>query len=712
MVRWLGLTLGLVLGLAAARPLAAPAQPGLWAGLAALYLLAQALAPSRFPLAATAFLVLVASPWSGRGAWLIVAGAGVVVRLLRKRPVVEAIPELWAGAAAGFLPPDGGMLPAVSAALFLAGWALEARGERTLASVAMLVILGAAACLSPPLPAAIIVLASLLLAIPVQAHHQTEFSVRLEHQQHEIAGLRASQLAALDQREAELELQQQEIGLQIRCLKIVADLFSESNRVQNAGHLRNSLLNSIRNLIPCAWVGLYHADGALLTGVGDPEFKLNRAPEVQAERARPVLSENGGIHQLAAQERERLILRSRGPFGPAQADLLQRFMPHLPVCLDSIRFQDTQARALGDEQVRRQELSRLANRLTATLDLLARLVGCRSLEELAHTAQASLPELIPKYQADIRWRDQTFRQGLGLNRASELSWPLTSGRQACGDLKLSTSAGAPLSDLDRELLRLFASQLSCLMEAAELHDNLQQTLEQLRQSQVQLVETSKMAAVGQLAAGVAHELNTPLGAITVGCELVQSLLGRDIQKAEERLQGILGSARRMQEIIAKLLLYSSYTGASRRPVDLAEVVNDTLLLINHKDVRIRLEPAGVERVWANPAEIQQVVRSLLVNAIDADAHNIDLSLEQTDHCVCLHVEDDGCGMAPEVSARVYEPFFSTKNVGKGSGLGLSASLALVQQHQGSLTHRSQKGRGSVFSLSLPVQEAAKPRQTG
>ncbi|MBS2034174.1 hypothetical protein JST97_04255 [bacterium] len=665
MLRWLALTLGLVLSLVAARPFTSPSQAGLWAGLMALYVLAQVVAPPTFPLAAAIFLTLAASPWAGRGAWLVAVLAGLGLRLARKRPLTEAIPELWAGAAAGLMPLDPSLLPWASATVFLASWSLEARGERTLASAGMLVILGAAACLAPPLPAVTISLASLLLAVPVQAHLQTQLSSELEHQQQELAGLRASQLAALDLRQAELDLQQQEISLQIRCLKVVSDLFSESNRVQNAAHLRNSLLNSVRNLIPCAWVGLFHADGAMLTGVGDPEFKLNRAPEVQADRARPVISEHKGVYQLAAQERERLVLRSRDPFGPAQADLLQRFMPHLPVCLDSIRFQDNQARALGDEQVRRQELSRLASRLTATLDLLARLVGCRSLEELAHTAQTSLPELIPKYQADIQWRGQTFKQGLALNRASELNWPLTSGLETCGSLRLSTSAGSPLSDLDRELLRLFASQFSCLMEAAELQDNLRQTLEQLRQSQVQLVETSKLAAVGQLAAGVAHELNTPLGAITVGCELVQTFLDRDVRKAGERLEGIMGAAKRMQDIIAKLLLYSSYTGASRRPVDLAEVAADALTLINHKGVNIRLLPSQVPPVWANPAEVQQIIRNLLLNAIDADAHDIELRLEAGQGSVNLQIEDDGCGMSPEVSPHLRTLFLHQK---RGQGV--------------------------------------------
>lgn len=704
MFRWLSLAGGLVLSLVAARPLTPPAQPGIWAGAATLYVLAQLISPVRFPLSAAAFLFLCAAPQSGRGAWLLAVLAGTLIRLARRQPVSEALAELWAGALVGLIPTDPTLLPWLGALVYSLAWRLSAWTEPTLASVGMLAILGATSCLSPPLPAAGILLAALLLAVPVQAHLQTQLSGELEQQQSELAQLRASQLAALEQRQAEVDLEQQEIALQMRCLKIVADLFRETHRIQNVNHLSSSLLNSIRNLIPCGWVGLYHPDGSLLTGVGDPEFKLSRAA-ASSDRARPVFSERGGIHQLAAQEREQLVLRSQQPFGAAQADLLHRFMPHLPVCLDSIRFQDRQSRALGDEQVRRNELNRLAKRLTSTLDLLARLVGCRRIEELVETAQQSLPELIPQYQADIVWRGRTFQQGLTLSRAQELSWNLSSGREVCGVLRLSTSAGEPLSDLDRELLRLFVSQLSCLLETAELHEDLQQTLEQLKASQVQLVETSKLAAVGQLAAGVAHELNTPLGAITVGCELMEGYLQRDTQKASERLQGIQGAAHRMQEIIAKLLLYSSYTGSARRPVDLAEVAADTLLLVDHQNVHIKLLPAQVSKVWANPAEIQQIIRNLVLNAIDAKANNIELRLEEQAGLVCLHVEDDGCGMEPAVSARVYEPFYSTKGVGKGSGLGLSSSLQLVQQHEGNLTHRSQGGQGSTFTLALPREGA-------
>ena len=127
--------------------------------------------------------------------------------------------------------------------------------------------------------------------------------------------------------------------------------------------------------------------------------------------------------------------------------------------------------------------------------------------------------------------------------------------------------------------------------------------------------------------------------------------------------------------------------------------------MQHNNIHISLQPNRVARVWANPAEVQQIIRNLLLNAVDAGASNIELRLEERPDSVSLHVEDDGSGMTPEVSARVYEPFFTTKGVGKGSGLGLSSALQLVQQHEGSLTHRSQKGQGSTFSLTLPREGA-------
>lgn len=698
MFRGLALLVGVLLALISTQPLSPPSQPLLWLGMVGLYLLAQMIAPPRFPLGAAAFLVLVAWPGNGRGAWLLASLAGTVVRLFRRQPVTQASPEVWSGAAASLSPPQ--FAPWVAALVYLSSWRLSALEERTLACVGLLTIVGAAACCSPPLASGALVLATLLLTVPVQAQQQNQGKEDVEQQQSELLQLRSSQLAALQQREDELGLQQLEMNLQIRCLKIVADLFGESTRVQSATHLRSSLLNSVRNLIACGWVGIYHPGGALLAALGDAELQPARLPEVP-DRARANLSQVAGVHQLAAQGRELLVLRAREPFGPAQADLLQRFMPHLPVCLDCIRFQDNQSRALGDEQLRRGELNRLASRLTTTLDLLARLVGCRSLEELVGTAQLSLAELIPNFQADIRWRGKSFQQGLTVSRSQEQHWPLTSGRETCGSLRLASSAGVALGELDQELMRLFASQFSCLLETAELHDNLRLTLDQLRLSQVHLVETSKLAAVGQLAAGVAHELNTPLGAITVGCELVQNYLNRDLAKAGERLEAVLAAAHRMQEIIAKLLLYSSYTGASRRAVSLVEVAADTLLLINHQQAKITLTGSAALKAWANPAEVQQMVRSLVLNAVDSGATRVHLRVEELDGQISLQVQDDGSGMREAVSTRIYEPFFSTKNVGQGSGLGLSTALQLAQQHEGTLTHTTRPGTGSTFTLCLP-----------
>jgi signal transduction histidine kinase len=745
---WLALTVTVSLALYAATPLMAPSAAGLaWPGLWAIYLLAELVAPSlngfaRFPLSAPALLVSAACADSGRGGWMVLALGGFLIRLLRahlrKEPAtacaMDALPEFLAGAVASLAASrlDSAWTGWLAALAYLLTWQrsaplcsaslpepLQARWEecrqRSLLPLGFLCILGAgvsAAFVAEPVAMLAVLLGALLLGIPIHAQSLALQSVDWEQERVQQAGALARQLASLDQRAEQIELQQKDVHLQLRCLSVVGELFQQSSRGGAPATLSTALLSSVRNVIGGSWVGLYKVDQpqcTLKASLGPaplqpPETQLARLSE---DRARPTRSQAGSVSQLAAQFSDRglIVLRDQTPFDPAQADLLQRLTVHLPLCLDVIRYQESQSRALGGEQSMRTELNRLATRLTATLDLLARLVGCRSLDELVVTAQNSLPELILQYQAEVQWRGKTYKPAGGLNLArpaQEACWPLHSGLEEQGRLRLYSMASQPLSDLDRELLRLFSSQLSCLLETAELHDDLRRALEQLTLSQAQLVQSSKLAAIGQLAAGVAHELNTPLGAITVGSELVRKLIPDDPNKALERMKSVLTAASQMQEVISKLLLYGSYREAGRRPVDLYLVAHDTLLLVDSQGIKMELKGEAPPLVWGDPGELQQVVRNLVLNARDSGTARLELWLESGNGTVKLHVRDFGSGLDEATGQRIYEPFFSTKKVGQGTGLGLSTSLQLVEQHGGTLTHVSQVGQGTTFTVSLPV----------
>ena len=248
----------------------------------------------------------------------------------------------------------------------------------------------------------------------------------------------------------------------------------------------------------------------------------------------------------------------------------------------------------------------------------------------------------------------------------------------------------------------------------------------LKQKEMQLVQSAKLAGLGEMATGVAHELNQPLNNIALLASRIGRRLDRAAPEAEfllERLEKIQGQVQRASKIIEQLRTFGRPTEMRvtsfpvRRPLDaVLDLLRQQLV-----DRRIRLEvdiPDELPNVRADEAQLEQVLINLLNNARDAlgelDSSEREPSIriqaelerpsEDADPRVCLHVEDNGPGMSERVARRVFEPFFSTKEVGRGTGLGLSISYGLVQGFGGSLTVRSQSSEGTVFSMTIPVGE--------
>ncbi|MFN8607084.1 MAG: GAF domain-containing sensor histidine kinase [Vulcanimicrobiota bacterium] len=231
-------------------------------------------------------------------------------------------------------------------------------------------------------------------------------------------------------------------------------------------------------------------------------------------------------------------------------------------------------------------------------------------------------------------------------------------------------------------------------------------------AQGQLVQSSKMAAVGQLAAGVAHEMNTPLGSVMLNVESAMKVMRNNPDQAETRLTKAKEMVQRTRGIVEKLLYYSRQSEHGRVATDLGNLVSDTLQLVGHSltidQVKVETQLGQVRKVAANQNEIQQVICNLLLNARDAmlsqpdRPRNILVSTYEEDGWACIAVSDSGPGMTAEVQARVLEPFFTTKEVGKGTGLGLSISQQIMVAHNGRLKVNSTLGQGSQFIIQLPV----------
>jgi two-component system NtrC family sensor kinase len=232
-------------------------------------------------------------------------------------------------------------------------------------------------------------------------------------------------------------------------------------------------------------------------------------------------------------------------------------------------------------------------------------------------------------------------------------------------------------------------------------------------AQAQLLHAGKLAAIGQLAAGVAHELNTPLGAIRLCLEgLTRQLTKEPNPGMQRKLDRALMAADQAHQIVDKLLVYSRDDRSEHERVDLHQVVSQTLDLVSAQlqrdKVPVELDLAPVPPVKGSLLELRQVLTNLLMNARDAalspgaTAPNLKIQTRRQDDWVLLKVFDHGPGVAPELVSRIFEPFFTTKPVGRGTGLGLSISHSIAAKHAGALEYESPPEGGACFFLRLPV----------
>ena len=228
-----------------------------------------------------------------------------------------------------------------------------------------------------------------------------------------------------------------------------------------------------------------------------------------------------------------------------------------------------------------------------------------------------------------------------------------------------------------------------------------------RRVQQQLVQSGKLAALGELAAGVAHEINNPLFAIL---GLTEFLLkeSEPASKAHSRLELIQQTGLEIKEIVRALLDFARENAEERHVVEMEDVVQSTVDLVrrtnSHKGVEIveTYDESGAT-VNASPNQLKQIFLNLIANARQAmpNGGTVAIDVRAEDGVVVTTVRDDGPGIEPAVVDRIFEPFFTTKRSVGGTGLGLSVSLGIVESHGGTLTVASELGRGTEFALTLP-----------
>jgi signal transduction histidine kinase len=259
--------------------------------------------------------------------------------------------------------------------------------------------------------------------------------------------------------------------------------------------------------------------------------------------------------------------------------------------------------------------------------------------------------------------------------------------------------GAFLSEEDA-LIAAVARELSLLIEREEVEKEQSQLQEQLRHSE-------RLATIGQLAAGVAHEVNEPLGAILGFAQLACKNPGVPAD-AQRDLDKIISASLHAREIVRKLMLFARQAPPRKQWLDVDEIVHDAVFML-----KSRLEKEGIElvceldgelpEIHADAVQLHQVIVNLMVNGMQAmaDGGTLTVATRVDNESIIVAIADTGIGMTEEVRERIFSPFFTTKDVGEGTGLGLSVAHGIVASHGGSIHVESEPGKGSRFEVHLP-----------
>jgi len=260
---------------------------------------------------------------------------------------------------------------------------------------------------------------------------------------------------------------------------------------------------------------------------------------------------------------------------------------------------------------------------------------------------------------------------------------------------------------------------SDIAKPMKIEEKLKDAYNKLREAHIQLLQAAKMASIGMLAGGVAHEINNPLTGILNNVQLVKMTIEKnkpfDLNEFKEVLDAIEESALRCKKITQSLLNFSRISKGEFKPVSLNEIILEVLGLMEHEisleNIVIKREfAADMPQVLGDQQLLQQVIFDIIANAEWAIRQNtakaggmidIETAYDSQNKYVTLSISDTGIGISRENINRIFEPFFTTKPVGEGTGLGLSIAYNIIRGHNGAIEVKSQQGRGTTFKIVLP-----------
>jgi PAS domain S-box-containing protein len=307
-----------------------------------------------------------------------------------------------------------------------------------------------------------------------------------------------------------------------------------------------------------------------------------------------------------------------------------------------------------------------------------------------------------------QWEGQAA-QHAGAEFEAYVAVPVRWGDRLLGIIDVGDAVPRVFSADDIALLEQFTPLAAAAIENHRLVHDVQEQMEKLKRAELQLIQSAKLAAVGELAAGVAHEINNPLTSVMGFAELLLNNPTLDASTRQD-LETIVREAMRARDIVRNLLSFSRQTKPQRQPTDIGQVVRQTVAMVRQQMERggVVIEEdyaADVGLVTVDGAQLKQVFLNLIANAAQAMPRGgkLKLHVARRGDEVAISVSDTGIGILPEMLNHIFEPFFTTRPVGQGTGLGLPMSLGIVQEHGGRISVESQVGQGSTFTVWLPAE---------
>ena len=395
--------------------------------------------------------------------------------------------------------------------------------------------------------------------------------------------------------------------------------------------------------------------------------------------------------------------------------MLGTSQPPSPAQLDLISTMASQAAVAADKVELFQRERRKTAQLSAITQVSKKIVTIHNVDVLLHQTSRLIEESFAFERVEVVLHQDGKSLAPGEGASADI--PIFYREQTIGVMRVWLHPGTVLSADDLAMLQTLADEIAVAIDNARLYEDLQQQMGMLEQTQLQLLQSAKLATIGELAAFIAHEINNPLTSVLGYASLLLTETGTDDPKRAD-IEVIEKEALRARAIVRDLLGYARQTDSAMSYTQVNEAIESVLPLVRQRaeganvSIQADLDPA-LPSIMADVNQIKQVFINILNNAIDAmpEGGSVEVAtravtVNGSGPLVEISFQDTGVGIDPQHLEKIFDAFFTTKGAGRGTGLGLPISRRIVERHGGTIEVNSEHGRGSCFTIHLPVAPVA------